>query len=74
MVTPSAQVGFEGIYGHVLVIKLLLNGLEMVLIIFEKGQQGFTLLPTFTLSAKYQFQTSEAYKTSNNDWQNMFTV
>ena len=37
-VIPSAQVGFEGTYGHVLVHKLLLYGFEVVLVIFEKGQ------------------------------------
>ena len=43
MVIPSAQVGFEGTYGHVLVIKLLLYGLGVVLVVFEKGQQDFAL-------------------------------
>ena len=37
MVIPSAQVGFEGTNGHVLIIKLLLYGLEVVLVIFEEG-------------------------------------
>ena len=45
-VTPSAQVGFEGTYGHILVIKLLLYGLKVVLVIFEEGQQDFALFHT----------------------------
>ena len=45
-VIPGAQVGFEGTYGHVLVIKLLLHGLEVVLVIFEEGQQDFALCRT----------------------------
>ena len=34
-------MGFEGTYGHILIIKLLLYGLEVVLVIFEKGRQDF---------------------------------
>ena len=47
MVILSAQVGFEGTYGYILVIKLLLYGLEVVLVIFEKGRQDFALFRTF---------------------------
>ena len=41
MLTPSAQVSFEGTYGYFLVNKLFLYGLEVVLVIFEKGRQDF---------------------------------
>ena len=34
----SAQVGFEGAYGHVLGHKLIVYGLEAVLVILEKGR------------------------------------
>ena len=43
----SAQVRFEGTYGHLLVIRLLLYGLEVVLVIFDKGRQDFALRRTF---------------------------
>ena len=33
----SAQVGFKGSYGHVLVHKLISRGFEVVLVIFKKG-------------------------------------
>ena len=48
MVIPSDQVGFEGTYSHVLVYKLLLYGVEVVLVIFEKSRQDFTLFRTFS--------------------------
>ena len=37
-VIPSAQVRFEGTYGHVLIHKLLSYGFEVVLVIFEKSR------------------------------------
>ena len=43
----SAQVGFEGTYGHVLVHRWNLYVFEVVLVIFEKGQQNFALFRTF---------------------------
>ena len=59
-VIPSAQVGFQGSYGHGLIYKLLLSGFE-VLVIFEKGWYHFPL------SAKCQFY-SEGRKIFINDW------
>ena len=38
IVIPSAQVEFEGTYGHVLVYRWHLYVFEVVLVIFEKGR------------------------------------
>ena len=46
-VTSSAQVEFEGTYGHVLVNKLLLYSFEVVLVIFDEGQQDFASFQIF---------------------------
>ena len=72
IVLPSAQVGFEGTYGHVLSHRLHLSTFGVVLAIFEKRSIGFRIishyLALFALSAKCQFSTSEGHKTSINDY------
>ena len=52
IVIPSAQVEFEGTYGHVLVHRQHLYVFEVVLVIFEKGQQDFALFRTFCTQCK----------------------
>ena len=52
MVIPSAQVGFEGTYSHILFYKLLLYGFEVVLVILRKVDMISHYLALFALSAK----------------------
>ena len=48
MVILSAQVGFEGTYGQILVYKLLLYGVVLVLAVFWERPIGFRTTSHFS--------------------------